>query len=65
MRSVDSLVQLTMATEMMKNNPGMMSMMENMIGNMSQEQLDAMVRYQSCSHACVLSSHVCNCMGNA
>ena len=32
-----------MATEMMRNNPGMMSMMENMVGGMSQEQLDAMV----------------------
>lgn len=36
-------VQVTMATEMMRNNPGMMSMMENMVGGMSQEQLDAMV----------------------
>jgi hypothetical protein len=35
--------QITAATEMMRNNPGMMSMMENMIGGMSQEQLDAMV----------------------
>jgi hypothetical protein len=34
--------QVTMATEMMRNNPGMMSMMENMVGGMSQEQLDAM-----------------------
>ena len=30
--------------EMMKGNPAMMSMMEGMIGNMSQAQLDAMVR---------------------
>lgn len=35
---------MQMMGDMMKNNPGMLSMMENVIGSMSQEQLDAMVR---------------------
>lgn len=38
------VAQTRMMNDMMKNNPGMLSMMENMIGGMSQEQLDAMVR---------------------
>lgn len=47
-----------MATELMRNNPGMMSMMENMVGGMSQEQLDAMVGNGLCICAAVIVQHV-------
>lgn len=37
-------LQMRQMAEMMRGNPGMMASMEAMMGNLSQEQLDGMVR---------------------